>query len=252
MHHYSKSLLAACLTAALTIALPAQAGLFDDAEARNAILDIRRRIDLLQQDLSQRIDSKADKTSVLELGNQNELLRQEVARLRGQIEVLTNELANAERRQKDFYVDLDSRVRKLEPQRINVDGKEASVEPNEQKSYDNALALFKAGDYKNAGNAFADFVRRYPQSGYASAAHYWLGNAYYAQRDYKNAIAAQQIVVRTFPDSPKAADALLNIASSYTEMKDKASAKRTLEALVAQYPGSSAAQTAQDRLNTLR
>lgn len=249
MRPFSKSVLAAAVWAACScLPLQAQAGIFDDTEARKAILDLRARID----EANARLDTKADKGSALELANQNEQLRQELARLRGQIEVLSNEVANAERRQKDFYVDLDNRIRKLEPQKVTVDGKEASVEPNEQKVYDNALALLKAGDYRNAGAAFADFLKRYPQSGYAPAAQYWLGNSYYAQRDYKNAIATQQVVVRNYADSPKAPDALLNIASSYTELKDKAAAKKTLESLVAQYPDSPAAQTARERLATLR
>jgi len=172
--------------------------------------------------------------------------------LRGQVEVLTNELANTQQRQKDFYVDLDSRMRKLEPQRVTVDGKEVSVEINEQKSYDAALGMFKGGDYKGAGNAFSDFLKRYPQSGYAASAQYWLGNSLYAQRDYKGAIAAQQLVVKNYPDNPKVADAMLNIGSSYAELKDKAAAKKALESLIAKYPDSAAAQTGKERLAALK
>jgi len=175
-------------------------------------------------------------------------LRQEIAKLRGQIEVLTNELTNTQKRQKDFYVDLDGRLRKLEPKTVTIDGKEVSVEQSEQRAYDAALAYFKAGDYKNAGASFYDFTRRYPQSGLAPSAQYWLGNTYYAQRDFRNAITAQQVVVKNYPDNPKAADALLNMASCYMELKDKASAKKTLETLIAKYPNSPTAQTAQERL----
>lgn len=248
-----KSTLAAAIMAAFSYApLYAHAGLFDDAEARRAILDMRNRIEAVSRDLSSRIEGKADKAAMLELVNQNEQMRQEIARLRGQVEVLTNDLATAQQRQKDFYVDLDNRLRKMEPQRITIDGKEASVEQSEQKAYDAALALFKAGDYRNASAAFSDFVRRYPQSGYAASAQYWLGNTYYAQRDYRNAISAQQAVVRNYPDSPKAPDALLNIASSHMELKNKASARKALETLVAQYGDTEAAQTAKDRLAALK
>ncbi len=180
-----RSVLAAALLAVASHAPLANAGLFDDDEARRAILDIRNKIDSLQRDVNSRLDNKADKTSSLGLADQNEQLRQEMAKLRGQIEVLTNELANTQQRQKDFYVDLDARLRKLEPQQVTVDGKEVSVDPNEQKTYDAALAQFKAGDYRGAGAAFSDFIRRYPQSGFLPSAQYWLGNAYYAQRDYQ-------------------------------------------------------------------
>lgn len=244
-----QSSIAAAVLAALSLApLQAGAALFEDEEARRAILDIRARLNNMQNE----INAKADKTNSLDLNTQNEQLRQEIARLRGQIEILTNELANTQKRQKDFYVDLDARLRKMEPQTVTVDGKEFSVEQAEQRSYDAALAYFKAGDYKNAGAAFYDFTRRYPNSGLAPSAHYWLGNTYYAQRDYKNAISAQQMVVKNFPDNPKAADALLNIASCQLELKDRPGARKTLETLVAQYPGSPAAQTAQERLAALK
>ena len=57
---------------------------------------------------------------------------QEIARLRGQIEVLANELANTQKRQKDFYTDLDARLRNLEPRQITIDGQEAAVGVSEQ------------------------------------------------------------------------------------------------------------------------
>lgn len=236
-----KTLIAALMAAFSCASLSAHAALFGDDEARRAILDVRTKVDSLQQ-------SKADNSAVLELSNQNDQLRQEIARLNGQIEVLSNEVANIQQRQKDFYVDLDNRLRKLEPQVVAVDGKDATVELSEQRTYDNALALFKAGDYKKSGAAFADFLQRYPQSAYAPSAQYWIGNAYYAQRDYKNAIAAQQALLKKYPGNPKGADALLNIASSYTELKDKPAAKKTLESLVAQYPNTPSAQTAKERL----
>lgn len=244
-------LAAALLVVFSSMSLPAHAGLFDDDEARRAVLDLRSKLDMTNTHIdaaTTRIDGKADNSSLLDLANRNEQLQADVSRLRGQVEVLTNELSNTQGRQKDFYVDLDSRIRKLEPQLVTVDGKEASVKPSEQLAYDAALGSFKTGDYKHAGSAFIDFLQRYPQSGFVPLAQHWLGNTYYAQRDYKNAITAQQLVLTNHPDSPKAADAMLNMASCYTEMKDKAAAKKMLTALITQYPDSPAAQIAKTRL----
>ena len=120
MNKTIKSSLAAAFVAAFSLLpLQSQAALFEDEEARIAILEIRARLNNMQSE----INAKADKTNSLDLNNQNEQLRQEIARLRGQVEILTNELANAQKRQKDFYVDLDGRLRKLEPQKVTVDGK---------------------------------------------------------------------------------------------------------------------------------
>ena len=82
---------AAALAAA---ALPAGAGLFDDDEAR-------RRIDALRQELSQqgrdneariaRLEESIRNIGVVELVRQLDQLNAEIARLRGQLEVLANE-----------------------------------------------------------------------------------------------------------------------------------------------------------------
>jgi hypothetical protein len=105
------------------------------------------------------------------------------------VEVLANDIANTQRRQQDFYVDLDNRLRKIEPKRLTVDGKEATVEPNEQRAYDNALSLFKAGDYKNSVTRSAVFC------GVSAVSLCWFGAVLdgqfiYAQRDCKNTIVA--------------------------------------------------------------
>lgn len=249
MMTFTKSGMAAAVLAAFTyLPLHANAALFDDDEARKAILDLRSKVENITRELNTRLDAKTDKSSTLDLVTQHEQTMQEIAKLRGQIEVLANELSNAQKRQKDFYVDLDARLRKFEPRQVEIDGKAAAVEPAEQKAYDAALVQFKAGDYKGAAAALQDFVRNNPTSGYAPNAQYFLGTAYYAQRDCKNAILAQQAVVKNYPDSPKAADAMLNIASCQTELKAVANAKKTLNELIKQYPDSEAASTARDRL----
>lgn len=249
MMTFSKAGIAAAVIAAFAyLPLHAGAGVFDDDEARKAILDLRAKVEALSRDVNARIDTKADKTSTLDLISQHDQTMQEIDKLRGQIEVLSNDVANAQKRQKDFYVDLDARLRKLEPRQVVVDGKQAAVDPSEQSTYDAALQQFKSGDYKGAAGALDAFVKRYPESAYAANAQYWLGNAYYALRDCKTAIAAQQVVVKAYADSPKAPDAMLNIASCQSELKDKAGAKKTLNLLLDKYPDSSAAATAKERL----
>lgn len=229
---------------------PVRAGLFDDDEARKAILDLRAKSDANQRDIQSQFDTQ--RRNQAETLNQIDALRQEIARLRGQVESLTNDLVNEQKRNKDFYVDLDGRLRKVEPQQATVDGQTATVDVNESKSYEAALNQFRNSDFKGAIVAFQSFLSRYPQSAYAPAAQYWIGTSYYAQRDYKSAIREQQVVVRNWASSPRAADALLNIASSQADMGDKKAARATLDALIAKYPDTQAATTARDRVTTLR
>ncbi len=244
----SSSTAAAILAAAFSLPLTAHAALFGDDEARKAILELRGRLTQIEQDLA----SKSSANNAISLAEKNDRLLQEVAQLRGQVEVLTHELSSTQQRQKDFYVDLDTRLRKLEPQQISVGGKEFVVVAEEQKAYDAALSQFKAGDYKGAATAFSAFVTKYPESGYVPSAQYWLGNAHYAQRNYKNAIAAQDVIVKKYPDNPQVSDALLSIASSYIELNDKVNAKKTLQTLVTKYPETSAGQRGKERLSSLK
>lgn len=245
-------LAALALAFAAWLPLHASAGILDDDEARRAILDLRAKVDALSRDVNARLDTKSDKTATIEILNQHEQTMQEIARLRGQLEVLANQIAGAQKNQKDLYADLDARIRKLEPRQEVVDGQTVEVKPTEKQAYDTAMDLFKSGDYKAAANALQDFVRRYPDSAFAANAQYWLGNTYYAQRDYKNAIAAQEAVVSNYGNSTKVPDAMLNIASNYIELKDNKKAKKILQQLVSKYPDTSAAATAKDRLASLK
>ncbi len=237
---------------------PAHAQLFKDDELHNRTrtLESQRAVDVRRVDaLEGRVDTRADTQArqIIDLNTLIDAQKQEIARLRGQLEVLTNEIENATKRQKDFYVDLDGRVRKLEnPPPPPVPEKPKGPTAEEQKAYENGLNLVKAANYKGAAEAFTAFLKSYPQSTLAPSAQYWIGNSLFALRDYKGAISAQQIVVDTWPDDPKAPDAMLNIASAHTDLKEVRGARATLEALIKKYPQSEAAATAKQRLSKMR
>jgi len=273
--------------AALALAALAQhagAALFDDEEARKRIAETNTRLSEVQRRLEERIgalEAQLKSGGLVDLANQLELIRADVAKLRGQIEVLTHELAEAQKRQRDLYVDLDSRMRKLEVAQAAAAAAQPQPQPQpaapdsaaaapaaapagapvagalppprpdavaEQRAYDAALDLFKRGDYPGAINAFGAFLRTYPRAPLASSAQYWIGNAHFARRDYRAALTAQRTLIANYPDSPKVPDALLNIASAQTELGETAGARRTLEELVAKHPQSEAAAKAKQRL----
>src|SRR5689334_13380548 len=102
----AKALLAALL---FTIALPAGAqGFFDDNVARARIEEIKRQIDATTKDVNERLSRLEDRRGLVELSTQLEALRNDIARLRGQIELLQNQLDTADKRGKDLYVDIDT------------------------------------------------------------------------------------------------------------------------------------------------
>ena len=229
-------------------AAQAQAGVFDDDEARRQVTDLRVRTEA-------RFDQQAK--GQLDLANQIRRQADEISRLRGQIETLNYELETAKKRQQDFYLDLDTRLRKFE----TVESANATVNPEngpnpkptgdpakEGQEYEAALNQFKAGKYKEAAAGFGAFVQKYPASSLAPNAQYWLGNAWYAQRDCKRAIEAQSVVTTKYAESAKAPDAWLAIATCQQELGNPTGVKRSLETVIAKYPSAPAAETARERL----
>lgn len=255
------------LLSATLLPLPAAAGLFDDQEARRQIAEQREQIGDLRKELQQAAElqtqAKARLETLenalrmqLELSNQIEALRGEIARLRGQIEVLQHESSNNQKRQRDFYVDLDTRVRGLEDAAAHAASTPPKVaaaplakDPAQiTRDYEAALALFRASKHKEAREAFASFVAANGEDPLAPSAQYWLGNALRALRDCRQAIEAHESLLKRWPDSGKAPDALLEISTCQRELGDAKAARKTLDTLVARHPGSPAADKAKERL----
>jgi tol-pal system protein YbgF len=257
----------------------AHAGLFDDEEARKAILDLRQRVEAgrqaqeaaLQRFIDNQRDSQTDqlrrsaeeiavlRRGLLDLQNQIESMRAEVARLTGLNEQSNRSIAELQMRQKDLAMvqqdmarGVDERVRQLEPVKVTVDGREIQVEPAERRSFDAALASFRSGDFAAAQSGFLALMSRYPKTGYMPSALFWLGNAQYATRDYKEAITNFRILLQAAPEHLRAPEALLSVANCQIELKDVRGARKSLEDLGKAYPQSEAAQAGKERLARLR
>jgi len=235
------------------VAGAARAGVFDE-DALREVAALRAQVGTNQQALDQRlakIESLLQDRS-LDLNKQLDDLRQDMARLRGQIEVQGNQIETLDRRQKELYSDLDARLLKLQAAIKAQETQAAAVgtpDPAlEAKTYESALGKFNLGDYQGSIAAFRNYLVTFPNGQQAANAQYWIGNAYYALRDFKAAIAEQQKVVAGWPGSPKAPEALLNIASCQENLKQLKSARETLNALMKKYPGTPAAEKAKQRL----
>lgn len=248
----------------LSLALPSHAGIFDDSEARAQLDQIRR-------DYGSRLDRlEGSSAGQLTLSNQIEELRSEVARLRGQVEELTYSVQTLEKRQKDFYLDLDGRLRKLEgtgggnaatpaAPAAAISGAAAAgttggaapapaAAGNEQHDYEVALGQLKGGQVAEAQKGFEAFIRKYPNSSSLPNATFWAGNAALQAKEVAAANRHFAAVVNRWPDDARAPDAMLGLANSQQTLGDVKGARTTLENLVVRYPGSPAAQSAKQRL----
>jgi len=242
----------------------ASAGLFEDEDARRAILELRQRVDAVKQekaDTDRRIAEETQRASeeatqlrrsILDLQNQLEAARGDVAKLRGQNEQLARDVSEMQRRQKDSNTGLEERLRRLEPIVVTVDGREFSVDPAEKREYENHLAIFRKGDFATATTGFVDFLNRYQQTGYRPSALFWLGNAQYASKDCKSAVVNFRSLIGVAPDHVHVPEAMLTIANCQLEAKDTKGARKTLEELVASRPSTDAANAAKDRLSRMK
>lgn len=247
----AKALLA--LTLSCAFVSTGHAALFEDDEARRAILELRQRVDVLQQ-VNQRSgdDNSQVRRSLLDLQTQIETLRMEHAKLRGQNEQLLRDVADLQRRQKDIAQGVDERLRQFEPVKVTVDGLEFQADADEKRDFEAALTVFRAGKFADAKTAFAGFVRQYPRSGYLPSARFWLGNAQYAAREYKEAIGNFKVLLSEAPGHARAPEAALSIANCQIELKETRTARKTLEDLLRDYPQSEAAVAAKERLSRLK
>jgi tol-pal system protein YbgF len=258
---FKRSLTLVCVVLATGSAC---AGMFDDEEARRAILDLRQRVDAVKQDkvdsdrkISEEVQRASEEAaqlrrSVLDLQNQLEANRADLAKLRGQNEQLARDLSEYQRRQKDASLALDDRLRRFEPLPVTVDGKEFLADPAEKRDYDANLAVFRKGDFAAASNGFVDFLNRNPQTGYRTSALFWLGNAQYANKDCKSAVVNFRSLIALSPSHMHAPEAMLTIANCQVEAKDTKAARKTLDDIIATYPSTDAANAARDRLGRLK
>lgn len=232
----------------------AHAAFFEDDEARRAILDLRQKFDISQQRMTEdgkksTEDNAQMRRSLLELSNQIEILRGDMASLRGQNEQLSKSLADTQRTQNDLA---QEHSRKSESGMVTVDGREFAAEPVEKQEFETALASLHKGEFSAAQTGLLGFINRYPQSGYRVPALFWLANAQYALRDYRSAVANFRGLVAADPTHLRAPEALLSIANCQVELKDQKAARKVLEDLVKAYPQSEAAGVAKERLSKMR
>ena len=247
----------------------AQVAPADDALARTA--ELQKTVQAQQERIT-RLESQAQNQGVITLLNQVEALKAELARLRGSQEEQAYQMEVAEKRVKDLFVDLDTRLREVKelasrpvaPQaeaiRLQPTHNLATVptaaaaiaDPDaESRAYGAAHALVKAGKYKEAVQAMQAFIDQYPSGTLAPNAVYWMGFSQVNLGDFSGAATSYQKLIDDFPSSSKTPDAMLSLARARIQANELAPARSTLEQLIARYPLSKAAATGKKLLATL-
>lgn len=269
----------------LVVTTASHAALFDDTEARKRILELENKqtsehdaqqkaitdLTRTQQSLDKRVQSLEaliNGKGLLDMQNQLEQIRQDVAQLKGDLEVVTHQLEDMRTKQNTAYTDLDTRVRKLETgapaatggqaslpssNGANGNGSDAKADVSQQESsaFAEAESLNQAGKYKEAFNAYDSFLKTYSGSKLAPDALYGMGYVQFALKSYKSSAATQQKFLESYASHPLAPNAMLNLANSQIQLGQIPAAKKTLKELIAAYPSAEVTPSAQKRLKVL-
>ena len=208
------------------------------------------------------------------LFNQLQQMQDQISRQQGVIEVLQNDISRMKQENLERYQELDRRIgtgaapAAATPDNSPAGGASAaggtaapasqaaaSSEPadpaKEKLYYDAAFDLIKAKDFDKASQAFAAFLRKYPNSQYAGNAQYWLGEVSLAKGDLQAAGQAFAKVSQLYPKHAKVPDSLYKLADVERRLGNTDKVKGILQQVVAQYPGTSAAQLAQRDLQRM-
>jgi tol-pal system protein YbgF len=245
----------ACVALALGFACigASHAGLFDDEEARKQIVQLRNQVAEQQRVIDQRLgelEAQARNRSIIDLFNQVETLRAEMARLRGQLELLQNEIENSQKRQRDLYVDLDGRMRKIETAQ-EAARQAAANAPTQPPVVADPLRSSPpaiAGQLQPPLQSTPVAPQVTPVVPVADPsreqATYDQGLEHFRAGRFAEAVTAFQFFVRSYPRSPLASSAQYWIGNSLYATRDFRGAITAQRQLLSQYPDSGKAADA--------
>lgn len=227
-----------------------------------------------------------------ELMLQVDTLKRENSELRGQIELQNHLIESLKKRQRDLYIDIDTRLSQMQgasvpastavpanaspkpvaaavdnPRRkpvapvpdsrpatvVKMNTPSSTIGPEEQAAYDKAYKMLVGGKrYPEAIKSFQAFLQSYPASRLAGNAQYWLAEAHYVSQQNDTALAEFKKVMTQYPSSSKVPDAMLKTAYLVQATNNVAEARKLLGQIISSYPRSSAANLARQRLKSIR
>ena len=270
----------------LFVATFSHAGVFEDDEARRAILDVRQRLENLRQaqlnneaviqrsldsiTKSQQVvrdtvasevqqESSRLQQALLQLQSQIDGLKQSLAETRGERDQLQREISLLKRGQNDNtsgleerLLKMEQRIAKLEPVIFQLDGLEFQADPAEKKDFELALASFRKGDFTASIATFSAFLRKYPDTGFKQSTLFWLASAKYVKREYADTVNQLKAFTGMSDSHTKFPEALLTLANAQLELKLPQEAKKTFDELISKHPNSEAAIAAKERMTKLK
>jgi len=211
----------------------------------------------------QSIERVVQNQSLVNLTQQVGAMERRGDEMQGRVEELEHSSESTAERQRQLYVDIDTRIQELAAaiQARNsvsvMDG--GTLNPgqlpmpggSDRDNYQAAFELLKEQRYEPAVLAFQQFLVTFPDSELADNAQYWLAESHYVTQQFDQALSEFEEVIGKFPDSRKVPDALLKMGYCSYELKGWDDARAALTRVQTEYPETTAARLAGQRLSRM-
>ncbi len=214
----------------------AQINIFEDDEARLRLVELTAQLEQLE-------------ATVQELSLANSRLNTEKQELLDLVRELTGLIDTASNTTSQQNLRLDELKSRLETQLKDFDAQigsdisklSKSLDSSDSNLYQQALTNYKRTDMAAAADLLRRLLRRYPTSGYAHAAYYWLAEIAWEQGNTESARGNLIELLTMYPDSTRIPDALLLLNKIALTRDDTIEAEHWSRQLLERYPSSSAA-----------
>jgi len=209
----------------------------------------------------QNIERVVQNQSLVNLTQQVSSVERRGDEMQGRVEELEHSSESALERQRQLYVDLDTRMQELE---ASVQGQTSALHGgalipgqllipggSDRDNYQAAFELLKEQRYEPAASAFEQFLATFPDSELADNAQYWLAESHYVTQQFDRALSEFEVVIGSFPDSRKVPDALLKIGYCNYELEHWDDARGSLTRVQTEHAETTAARLAGQRLQRM-
>ncbi len=184
-------------------------------------------------------------------------VRDQLARLRGDLEVQQHQLGELQRQLADASKQTDTRLAALKGTGALDEALAREKLAALSKPDDPAAVYALAAEQDGAGEAgvareiYLQYLKRWPRGDRADEAGFRAGELLSQARRWREAVVVYGKVAEDHPRSPRAPDALLGVAEGLVKLDRREDARAILEQVIAQHPRTAAATRARARLAEL-
>lgn len=220
------------------------AGFFGDDKAREQINVLQNQVKEMEERIA-KMEEALKSQALLELYSQVETMGMELGRMRGQLELLSNDSTILQKRQRDFYIDLDTRLRKIEQPGVAIlpvlpeESKQLAI-PAESTAIKPKVSTPETTTQPQTvipASAASPITELVPADAIESSA-YDAAYESFLNGDYAGAITQFGSFLHSHPQSSLAPGAAYWVGNAHYAMRNFQNAIDTQNQLIATYPDS--------------